>query len=194
MRALRLGVIGDVHGELEPLERAVAALEAAGVDTLACVGDVYGADKQTSECCKLIQERQILTVRGNHDRWLVEAAVSNESLRTTVGLNALEFLCALPITLLIETASGPALLCHGVGPNDLAHLPQSFPHSFVRRCLRIGIIPPQCTLMVHGHSHSQRHQVIEDILFVTVGALRFRPANGCLIIDTASRAVLPIGY
>jgi putative phosphoesterase len=194
MKALRLGVIGDVHGELEPLERAVDALEAAGVDTLACVGDVYGPGKQTSECCKLIQERQILTVRGNHDRWVVEAAVSNESLRATVGSNALDFLCALPITLRIETASGPALLCHGVGANDLAHVPQTFARSFVRRCIRIGVIPPQCTVMVHGHSHLQRHQVIEGILFVTVGALRFRPASGCLIIDTASRAVLPISY
>jgi predicted phosphodiesterase len=190
----RLGVIGDVHARLELLERAADALHAIDVDTLVCVGDIYGPGNGTAGCCRLLQERQILTVRGNHDRWFVEAADRDDRLRASVGSEAVEFLAALPITLNINTAAGPVLVCHGVGTNDLAHVPQTFPHSFVRRSIRVGLIPPRCKLVVHGHSHLQRQQTCEGVLFVTIGALRSHPAGGCIMVDTNTGIASPIAY
>jgi predicted phosphodiesterase len=193
-RVRRLGVIGDVHGRGELLQRASDALLAHSVDTVVCVGDIYGSEPGTAACCRLLQERQIVTVRGNHDRWLLEAADCDDKLRQSIGSETLEFLSGLPVTALINTATGPALVCHGVGTNDLAHLPKTFPNSYVRRCLRLGLISPECRLVVHGHSHVQRHQTREGVLFVTVGALKSCPEGGCLIIDTSSGVVLPIVY
>src|SRR3981081_2355287 len=111
-RSQRLGAIGDVHARVELLERAADALNATGVDTLVCVGDIYGPGNGTAGCCRLLQERQILTVRGNHDRWFTEAAARDDRLRASVGLEAVEFLSSLPITLNINTVAGPALVCH----------------------------------------------------------------------------------
>jgi predicted phosphodiesterase len=146
------------------------------------------------QCCRVLQERQILTVRGNHDRWFLEAADCDDGLRASVGLEAVEFLSALPTTLSINSVAGPVLVCHGVGTNDLAHLPQSFPHSFVRRAIRVGLVPPRCRLVVHGHSHLQRERTCGGVLFVTVGPLRSHPAGGCIILDTDAEVVLPIAY
>jgi predicted phosphodiesterase len=176
------------------LESAANALAANGVDAIACVGDIYGAGTSTTACCRLLKERQVLTVRGNHDRWFIEAADRDEGLRASVDLEAIEFLSGLPTTLEINTVAGPALVCHGVGTNDLAHLPQTFPDSFVRRSMRVGLIPPRCKLVVNGHSHLHREHTCEGILFVTVGTLHSYPAGGCLLIDTDTRIVSLIEY
>lgn len=189
-----LGVIGDVHAREDLLERAANALREANVDAIVCVGDVYGPGEGTELCCRLLKARQILTVRGNHDRWLLEAIERDNELRSSVGSEAVQFLSTLPATLSIETEAGPTLVCHGVGENDLAHIPQTFPRSFVQRALRVGLLPLHCKLVVHGHSHLQRRQICADVLFVTVGSLGSHPAGGCIVIDTQAGAVSPIRY
>ena len=164
------------------------------MDTVVCVGDIYGSGNGVAECCSLLQRKQIPTVRGNHDRWLIEAVEGDENLRQSVGLEVVQFLSGLPITLKINTVAGEGLVCHGIGTNDLAHLPRTFPRSLVRRSFRVGLIPPQCTLVIHGHSHLQRQQTCEGVLFVAVGALRAHPVGGCIIIDTKTGLVLPVAY
>lgn len=190
----RLGVIGDVHAQADLLGRAADALISLGVDAIACVGDIYGPGVGTAACCRLMVERQIRTVRGNHDRWLLEAAAGDDDLRAAVGQEALAFLSALPPTREINTAMGPALVCHGLGANDLAHLPRTFPDSFVRRCIRLGQLPPQCRLVLHGHSHLHRQQTCQGVLFITVGTLHPQSGDGCVIVDTDTGIVAQIAY
>lgn len=193
-RVRRLGLIGDIHAQLHLLERAADALATRDVDVIACVGDIYGPGTDTTGCCRLLNERRILTVRGNHDRWFLEAAALDVGLRTSVGLDAIMFLSGLPVTLEIETEAGTALLCHGVGANDLAHLPRTFPRSFVRRSMRVGHISPRIRCVLHGHTHAHRQLISEDILFVTAGALRSHPEAGSVIVDTDTRTATTIPY
>jgi predicted phosphodiesterase len=188
----RLGVIGDVHAHAELLRRAADALIATGVDAIACVGDIYGPGTETAECCRLLAQHQILTVRGNHDRWLLEAAANDDALHAAVGPDTIAFLSTLPATREINTAMGLALVCHGLGANDLAHLPLTFPDSFVRRSIRLGQLSSRHRLVLHGHSHLHRQQTREGVLFITVGKLQTQA--GCMIVDTHTRVVTPIAY
>lgn len=64
---MRIGIISDVHANLEALEACLAALEARGIDYLACLGDVVGYGAQPNECCRLVRARADVTVIGNHD-------------------------------------------------------------------------------------------------------------------------------
>jgi predicted phosphodiesterase len=164
------------------------------MDSIICVGDIYGAGYGTANCCALLKARRIRSVRGNHDRWFVAAAKEDSELRSLVGEAAFEFLAFLPSSFTIETASGLTLVCHGVGNNDLAHVPKTFPNSFVRRALHIGLIPPRCSLVVHGHSHWQQQRTFEGVTFVTVGALSPENVAGCLMIDTQTGVVSPVVY
>jgi len=189
-----LGVIGDVHARAESLETAANVLSARGVDAIACVGDVYGPATGTAECCGLLRERRIFTVRGNHDRWFLEAAAQDSCLHASVGPEAVQFLSELPVTLEIDTVAGPALLCHGIGSNDLAHLPQTFPSSFVRRSVRLGLISPRHKVVIHGHSHQYRQMTYEGILFVTIGTLQSRSGGGCVVIDAGTGLVSQVDY
>lgn len=61
---MKIGLIADIHGNLQALERVLAALDAAGVELVLCVGDLvcYGANP--NEVLALVRERGIFCVTG----------------------------------------------------------------------------------------------------------------------------------
>lgn len=72
----RLGLIADVHSNLQALNAALDWIDARGVDALYCLGDVVGYGGDPVACVDRVRERCAGVVRGNHD-----AAVVDESLR-----------------------------------------------------------------------------------------------------------------
>jgi putative phosphoesterase len=60
-----IGIISDVHANLEALQAVFAGLERA--DSIYCVGDVVGYGPDPNECCELLRDRGVRCVRGNHD-------------------------------------------------------------------------------------------------------------------------------
>ena len=63
------GFFSDVHGDLASLRRALDLLQAA--DEIVFLGDVAGG-RESCECIRVMQERKIKAVKGNHDMWLFE--------------------------------------------------------------------------------------------------------------------------
>jgi len=63
----RYGVLGDIHGNREALEAALACLDARGVDRIVCVGDLVGYNADPDECVELLRERNVISIAGNHD-------------------------------------------------------------------------------------------------------------------------------
>ena len=68
---MKIGIIGDIHGNLEALTAVLAALDADGVGRVACTGDVVGYGANPSECIALVRERAEACVGGNHDYGVV---------------------------------------------------------------------------------------------------------------------------
>ena len=64
---MRLGIISDIHGNLPALEAALAAVDAAGVEEVWCLGDVVGYGAQPDECARLVADRCPVSLVGNHD-------------------------------------------------------------------------------------------------------------------------------
>lgn len=64
---MRIGILSDVHANLEALEAVFETLRAAGCDQLVCLGDVVGYGAQPNECCDLIRRTVSATILGNHD-------------------------------------------------------------------------------------------------------------------------------
>ena len=63
----KYGILGDIHANLSALETALAGMEQRGVDVFLSVGDVVGYGAAPGECIRLLQEREVVTVLGNHD-------------------------------------------------------------------------------------------------------------------------------
>jgi len=64
---MRYAIFSDIHSNLEALENVLAAYEKEDIDKYFCVGDIVGYGANPRECIKVIQDRKINTVAGNHD-------------------------------------------------------------------------------------------------------------------------------
>lgn len=153
---MRIGILTDIHANMEALEACLAALDARGYDYLACLGDVVGYGAQPNECCAVIRERADVAILGNHD-----AAVCGRmdySFYRLVARQALDWharqlhpehrawLSSLPY----QFRLGEVLFCHG-SPVNL----EEFEYIFSQEQMRdlVATAPGQAPVTFIGHSH-----------------------------------------
>ena len=68
---MKVGIIGDIHSNLEALTSVLEALDEEPVDEIACVGDIVGYGADPEACLRLVRERASAVVAGNHDYGVV---------------------------------------------------------------------------------------------------------------------------
>jgi len=97
---MKLGIIADVHEHVEHLATALATFEQVGVDQIVVLGDVLLMGKGISQTCKLLAEKSVVGVWGNHEFGFcgdLEAA-----LQEGFGQTAVDFLASLQPRLEID--------------------------------------------------------------------------------------------
>jgi predicted phosphodiesterase len=187
----KLGLIGDVHTEHALLRQAIDHLRENGCEILACTGDIpdgAGSAKDVDQCCKLLQEAQVLTVSGNHDRWLLDdemRSLAGATPREEVAASTFDYLLALPTTVELSTPLGLALLCHGLGDDDMAQV-----HSHERghelesnEALQALVRSAKYRIVLNGHAHRAGVIDIAPLLIVNGGTLRRDRKPCCSIVD-----------
>lgn len=171
-----LGLIGDVHGELDALRSALAWFERTGVQRVACAGDVADGPGDVNGCYELLSERGVATVRGNHDRWLLNdqlRELPHATARSQLTPHGLRFLLSLPRTRVLDTPHGTLLLCHGLGDDDMCGL---FPHDEghaleTNFALREIVESSAHRFVVAGHTHQRMVRRIGAVTFINPGTL-----------------------
>jgi predicted phosphodiesterase len=172
----RMGFIGDIHGEDVFLERALDFLESREVELVASTGDVADGAGSVDRCCALLRARKVLTVRGNHDRWFAKRTLRELPLATAptqVNSEADDLLASLPETVELDTVAGRALLCHGVGRNDMARLtPDDYGYAIesnedLQRIVRAR----SYRFMLAGHTHRRMVRHFGEVTVINAGTL-----------------------
>jgi predicted phosphodiesterase len=69
---VRLAVIADIHGNLPALEAVLGDIARRDVDRTINLGDSVSGPMWPSETMDLLERGKLLTVRGNHDRWVAQ--------------------------------------------------------------------------------------------------------------------------
>ena len=64
---VRYAVISDIHANQKGLERVLDDIDIEGVDRIFCCGDVVGYGEYPNDVVETLIERNIPTVKGNHD-------------------------------------------------------------------------------------------------------------------------------
>lgn len=64
---MRRAVISDIHGNLEALQVVLADIQAQGITTVHCLGDVVGYGPNPRECLDLVMANCQVCLLGNHD-------------------------------------------------------------------------------------------------------------------------------
>lgn len=150
----RYGIIADVHSNLQALETVLAFLDAQGVDSVWCLGDVVGYGGDPSACVAIVRQRCAGTVRGNHDVAAVDPALRawfNPHARAAIERQAellsadeLAWLGSLPATL-----EGPGAAITHSGFAD----PDAFDYVTTTRHAAVELKAMAGAAGFYGHTH-----------------------------------------
>jgi predicted phosphodiesterase len=190
----RFGVVGDVHGEADFLQKALEFLRKKGAEHILVTGDVVDGEPHVERCCQLLQSPDVSTIRGNHDRWLVRdemRTLPDATDKATLSPSCLSFLETLPTSLRLPSIVGTVMLCHGLGDNDMARLlPEHYGIDLENNYELSELLEdPLLALVVSGHSHRPMVRTIKHLMFINAGTLK-RDNDPCFVMaDLREREV-----
>ncbi len=172
----RIGIVGDVHAQADNLEAALLFFEQNGITTILCVGDVVDGPGDANRCCELLREWNVPTVKGNHDRWLLENTMRDlpdTTPREQLTAASIQWLQELPITFELETVAGRLLLCHGIGANDMKGLtPDASAYDLESNLeLQFLLREDKFRFLVGGHTHRRMVRRFGSLTAINAGTL-----------------------
>ncbi len=182
-------------------DHALAALlaylqEPGRVQMRCCVGDVVNGPGDPDRCAALLAAAGVVTVRGNHDRWLLTRAAFDMTHRLEdLAPETRDFLEARPASVVFDAADGiGVMLCHGLGENDMnAITADDYGYALeanddLQRLLAAGRVG----LVLKGHRH--RHSIwrVGGMTIVDVGALTESAAPCAVVVDVRARTITPL--
>jgi predicted phosphodiesterase len=194
----RVGVIGDVHACDQRLLRLLDFFQAQALDTIVCVGDVVDGPGDPNACAALLDSAGVITVRGNHDRWLLEGQrPPGDDVRRLEDLepSTVAFLRALPTSLELTGVDGtPLLLCHGLLDNDMNSI-SADDYGYALEFndeLQTLLAAAGRRVVIKGHRHRPSVWQLKELTLIDAGSLLGYNLICGAIIDIPAGTVTPI--
>lgn len=165
---MKLAVLSDIHGNLLALEAVLADLKAEAPDAIVNLGDCLSGPLWPQETAERLMAANWQTVRGNHDRELVEFPVDrlgkvDRLVHPKITIDTLTWLANLPTWSKLDD---DILLCHGSPDSDEIFLLEEdgddhfYPSPEARVRAKLGA--EHTGLILCGHSHTPRLVRLSD--------------------------------
>ena len=199
---MKIGLLGDVHGNHRALEVVLSAAKLSKVEALLLTGDLIGYYDSPLAVLEMLKLWNCYMVRGNHEEMLNQARNDSSFLdeidtKYGTGLRSaikqlskdqIDELYNLPHPLSLELDGCKILLCHG-SPWDIdQYVYTDSPSELLARC-----VMQQHDLVVLGHTHYQMIHEIGNTLLVNPGSVGQprdrRPGAHWAIYDTKTKSV-----
>ncbi|MEW5806368.1 MAG: metallophosphoesterase family protein [Acidobacteriota bacterium] len=197
---MRIGFLGDIHGNIVALERCYGILKDEGCENIYHLGDLVGYGPFPNECVEFIRLVQMEGVRGNYDE---NAAYKSEDCgcdfgddtefdlyhrtylwtRDRVSHAARSLLIDLPFDINFKAGKQTYSLFHA-NPFDIyTSIWESRGDDFMRDMARYT----GADVNVFAHTHVPFHKNIDGIHFINVGSVGNpkdgNPRASCVILD-----------
>ncbi|WP_375172680.1 metallophosphoesterase family protein [Pseudooceanicola sp.] len=172
-------VIADIHGNALALAAVLADIEGLGIAQVINLGDVFSGPMDPAGVWDLLRGRDFLTVRGNHDRYLVDLAPEemwrvDRFTRAALPPEALDWIGELPVELELDQVYA----CHATPRDDNLYWSEEVTYGAVHLAPR-GMIEARAEgvnagLILYGHTHLPR------VLQLSGGRMMVNPGSvGC---------------
>jgi len=69
---MKLGILSDIHGNLDALDAVLRDADALRVDAFVCLGDAIGYGAEPNRVIETLRQREIPSVLGNHELAILE--------------------------------------------------------------------------------------------------------------------------
>ncbi len=117
---MRFAAIADIHGNDFALEAVLADIATQGITDIVNLGDCFSGPLEAGKVADRLLPLAIPTVRGNHDRYLIEQRpedmhLSDAAAYAQLGGAHLDWLRALPVDLIYRNE---VYLCHATPADD----------------------------------------------------------------------------
>jgi predicted phosphodiesterase len=171
-----VGLLGDVHCQVAALRAAIRYLRAERVEKILCVGDILDGPGEPNPTVALLRDNDVLTVTGNHDRWVIGDSMRDlvdATPRAKIDPAHLAWLGSLPETRDIQTPHGLALLCHGMGKNDMVGVrPDDEGYALETNSeLTALVVQKKYRYVLNGHTHRRMVRTIDGLTIINAGTL-----------------------
>jgi putative phosphoesterase len=179
-----LGIVSDIHGNVDALERALGQL-AGEVDEVLVAGDVFSDHRFSNETVGLVRSIGARYILGNHEMSFLGPASVNARTSPRVDVDHLRFVSERPLEIRTNTGGHELLMVHGSPWEPYGdYLHPSNPK--FARCDELG-----ADFIILGHTHTPFVARFGKALVVNPGSLGRSddPALG----DDVSYAVLDTG-
>lgn len=165
---MKIAVLSDIHGNIAALEAVLADAASREVGQIVNLGDICSGALFPRETAERLMALNLPTIRGNHERQVLEQAVERMGLSDRHAFEHLlpqhkAWLASLPETLRL---SDDVLLVHGTPSRDLTYFLETVTETGLRAATnaeieaRVG--DTDASLILCGHTHVQRVVMLDD--------------------------------
>ena len=139
---MRIAAISDVHGNLDALSAVLADIRRRGCDLVVNLGDILSGPLQPAETADLLMSLDLTTIRGNHERQLLETppermGESDAHAYAELQATHLDWLARLPATRALDDE---VFLCHGTPRDDLEYFLETVEPDGLRAATEVAIL------------------------------------------------------
>lgn len=166
---MRLAVIADIHGNDLALEAVLADIDAQGITDIVNLGDHLSGPLNAARTADILIKRAILSIRGNHDRYLLtmdphEMGQSDRAAYDQLQPQHREWLATLPVAHVHEEAF---FLCHATPTDDETYWLEALTadgtvHMAQHSAIEAKAAGVDYPVILCGHTHIQRAVRLSD--------------------------------
>jgi putative phosphoesterase len=185
---VRIGLISDIHANLQALEAVLDHLQENQVDTIWNMGDSVGYGAYPDEVLQRVYHDAILSLLGNYDRkvlrikkkekkWaehkIPEKLVAFHWAYQQLSSTCRDYLSSLPEQIRLNMTGWRILIVHGSPVSREEHLTPSNP---VKRLEELSQVV-EAEIVLCGHSHQPFSRQVAGTRYINPGSVG-RPDDG----------------
>jgi len=165
---MRIAVLADIHGNVRALRAVMDDLKQVAPDRVLNLGDTVSGPLEAAETADVLISLAWTTIRGNHDRQLLDRPAEQMGRSDQAAANELKNHHAAWLSTLDATAEvEDLLLCHGTPDSDTTYLLETVePDGRVRIATRTEVARrldgTSAKVVLCGHSHMARIFALDD--------------------------------
>lgn len=166
---MKFAAISDIHGNYAALEAVLADIQSQGIVDVVNLGDHLSGPLEAGRTADLLIEKALPSIRGNHDRLLVELqktemGESDAAAFAQLNEKHLDWLKSLPPTMIYRD---DVFMCHGTPSSDTTYWMEKVTSDAQIIVASVNEIEGEakgisCSLILCGHTHIPRVVRLRD--------------------------------
>lgn len=145
----RIALLADVHADVASLIDALRQIDAMGIRRILCAGDLVDYGLEPEATLRLLRQREVTCIRGNHDRWALGTRADDTGQPLSPA--CVQFLEALPAELDLEVDGVRIALRHGRPGSDMNGLDPAVEQPQELDAMLAAANRPDVLVVAHTH-------------------------------------------